>query len=361
MTAEPNTPMSPPSREHLLRYLRGELSPTEQHAVERHLEADPLLREAVEGLSQPGALDALDGWRPPKAPAQWPYRMLGGALALGVVFLVVWMFRMPSPDQAEVKTLLDAQQDPEHPPLPPNTDSVLRVVHEEIAAAVVPARTNARLSPTVPAERFQRIDTMITPVVRDTMTRRVQVQPAATPAADPVRNPAPLRPAHRSRQLVYLHDLKLVHPKELYGDRLPVLIPAGVPADRENARSGMGPAPVNVSYLDFMDRAMAAFVEGRSSMALDDLYFLLGQYPDDVNAQFYAGLCCYDLGLYPRARKLLDRAAHNAVDTFNEEAAWYEALATERQEGSGAADAAFARIAEAGGFYAAQARAKLPR
>ena len=88
------------------------------------------------------------------------------------------------------------------------------------------------------------------------------------------------------------------------------------------------------AYLDYMDVALGALAKGNDRTALDDLYFLLGQFPGDVNAQFYAGLACYRLGLYPRAIRLLHAAADNTVDSFQEESLWYEALATTKQDGS---------------------------
>lgn len=364
MSTERSSATPPPSREHLLRYLRGDLPPAEQHALERRLEEDPLLRDAVEGLSAPGAAAAAAALRSPFAPAspRWPARVLGGGLVVGVIAVTTWIFTRPEPKPQDVRALLDADA----LPTAPNTDSVLRVVHEEIAQAAAarpevpqaaPATTAA---PARVAERFERVDTALAPVVRDTLARVTPAAPGAVRPSDPEPSIVPVHPPKPSRRLVYLYNLKLVHPKELYGDHPPQLIPAGVSADRENARSpGGAEPPVNVSYLDFMDRAMEAVSKGRAAAALDDLYFLLGQYPDDVNAQFYAGLCCYELGLYPRAQQLMGRAASNRVDTFNEEAAWYGALATEGMSGRAAAHEAYARIAEQQGFYAKQAQARL--
>ena len=104
---------------------------------------------------------------------------------------------------------------------------------------------------------------------------------------------------------------------------------------------------------------MGDIASGKYRAALDELYFLLNQYPDDVNAQFYAGLACYRLGLFPRALHFLHAAAVNPVNSFNEEAVWSEALALEKQEGFTAARPVLQRIADAGGFYAPQAKEKL--
>ena len=114
-------------------------------------------------------------------------------------------------------------------------------------------------------------------------------------------------------------------------------------------------------YLEFMDGTTARFAASDHEGCLDDLRFVLGQYPDDVNALFYAGLCSYNLGMYARASALLQRAATHPVDVFDEEAIWYGALTTERLSGKEAAREAFARIAAQGGFYAEQARMRMAR
>ena len=47
------------SPEQLRAYAEGRLSNAERHAVELHLENDPLAREAMDGLELPGAIAGL--------------------------------------------------------------------------------------------------------------------------------------------------------------------------------------------------------------------------------------------------------------------------------------------------------------
>jgi hypothetical protein len=94
---------------------------------------------------------------------------------------------------------------------------------------------------------------------------------------------------------------------------------------------------------------------------LEDLLFLLAQYPRDLNARFYAGLCCYNLGLADRAAAYMQAVLDDPMDTFHEEAAWYLALSIERAQGMENARAHFQHVAAGGGFYAAQARDRLDR
>jgi hypothetical protein len=357
-STNPFTPRSPLSRELLERYANGGLSPEERHAVELHLESDPLLRDALQGLQQPGALTALQELQRPNANSggvKWNSFVLPAVLVLGGIG--AWWF-WPKNISAPVapEQVVAVQQNILPQVDPAAVESTLQVVHAEIAALPVsPQRSAPRATP----ERFDAPESSRDAVKRETV-ERIAPQPV-TVEHDPM--PSDPRKSHStrpSRLLVFLHDMKVVHPKELYGMNFPVLPSPGVPADVGGAKGKTAPAaPASQAYLDFMNGALGALAAGDDRIALDDLYFLLGQYPADVNAQFYAGLACYRLGLYPRAMQLLHGAALNDVDSFVEEAVWYEALATDKQDGWEAAQPALKRIAEGGGFYAVQAKTLL--
>ncbi|HEY0976228.1 MAG TPA: hypothetical protein VGE21_02065, partial [Flavobacteriales bacterium] len=247
----------------------------------------------------------------------------------------------------------------------PGMDSMLKVVHAEIDRAGTP--DTLVMSPEV--ESFVREEVPVPPVVRDTLPVLVSLPPALPVRTMPLDTgvdapePARLRP---SRRLVFLHDLKLVHPEELYPANDPRRFTQGHPANASGDPSGIAEdalfakgVPTDMAYLNYMDEALGALAQGRTGVALDDLLFLLNQYPDDVNAQFYAGLCCFRAGLYGRARVFFARAERNAVDSFQEEAVWYSAKTTHELEGLKAARPAYERIASAKGFYAAQAAERL--
>ena len=98
----------PPTHEQLLAYVQGRLSPAEQHAVEAHMERDPLLRDAVEGLQQPGAVDALqklDGMRPTKpsgvSGAWW---IVGGVAVLIAVVGIPYFTSTAGPEKKIAET-----------------------------------------------------------------------------------------------------------------------------------------------------------------------------------------------------------------------------------------------------------------
>jgi len=353
MATDPFPAHGPVSRDELERYAAGRLNAADQHRVEQQLEQDPLLREAVEGLRMPGApagLKALDAMRPgPQGTTAGPW-LVGALLLVGLTAAVLLVreepHRAPSPMAVAA---------PEHPY---KADSAIALVVGEVAKA----------EPLPPPQQIGHAPAPPPPVVRDTA-----LVPALVPVLDtvlvrtaPVPAPGASSPDHgttprNNRRLAFVHDLKLVDPAELYARDPLITDPGGVPAGfaDEADRRARTEAPRTMRYLDFMDEALGRFVRDDHSGCLRDLLFLMGQYPRDINARFYAGLCCYNLGLPERARGYLQAVVDDPVDTFREEATWYLALSIERSEGREAALPLFRQVAENGGHYAAQARRKL--
>ncbi len=353
----PFTPNTPLSRELLERYAAGQLSPEERHRVELHLENDPLLQDAAEGLMMHGAVEALATMHRPKSsgPGNGTYLALGAVLV--VVSIALWI-ALSDPTTSShqrdphVSVKIDAPA-----AIPAAVESTLLVVHAEIDA--LPELTENVVESGKVRDRFHQKDSESAPSERPAI-ERMDGAPVKLDRVSDIPSPAVKHATKPSRRLLFLHGLKVVHPDEMDRERRALLRSPGVAANVEPMRRDSIPSgPSAVPYLSLLDEALGAFTRGEERIALDDLYFLLGQYPEDVNAQFYAGLSCYRLGLYPRAIRLLHAAADNTVDSFIEEAVWYEALAKAKQDGKTAARSAMEQIANGGGFYAAQAKALL--
>ncbi len=114
-------------------------------------------------------------------------------------------------------------------------------------------------------------------------------------------------------------------------------------------------------YVPYFTEALRKFKRNDHKGCLEDLRFLLAQYPKDVNALFYAGLCSYNLGMYSRAREFLGRSALHPIDTFDEESEWYLALTLDRSGEHEEAVEAYNKIIAERGFYAERARERMMR
>ncbi|MBK8499865.1 MAG: hypothetical protein IPL52_13870 [Flavobacteriales bacterium] len=343
-----------PSREQLLAYAQGRLSPEQQHEVEAHLERDPFLREAMEGLQLPGALaglNKLNDTRPTSGYGISKAWWIGGAAAVLVATIgIMWYVSNDagSPVLAEEPSPVQEAQEG------PNTDNAPIASAEIIAATEQPA--GDRIGHERMALHTREAARLVLP--RDPGATRVDPRPFGLQHEVDSARPLNHRGPHHSVQLLFLHDLKIVDPREIYGndpqldlDEVHVAARYAEATQRDSARS----QDVHAAYTAFMDEALARFKDNDHKACLDDLRFLLDQYPDDVNALFYAGLCAYNVGLHERARTLLHRAATHPIDVFDEEAAWYYALTLERMSDPGAPEA-FQRIAAADGFYSELAK-----
>ncbi|MBL7981578.1 MAG: hypothetical protein JNL52_07175 [Flavobacteriales bacterium] len=353
MNIDPFAPHEAPTAVQLIAYVEGRLTPAEEHQVELAMEADPFVRETVEGLRMPGAIEAaarMERPRPTGGSIGWMPWAVGGTILAGVV--AIYFFQgdaVKTSDPAQIVSTATPQQ----AELSANELADLPLEEAEIAAAIELPLTQQIGRPEDPPQPSE------TPVVRDAPVDRLEERGTRIITPTPAPTVSPARPARTSVQLLYLHDLKLVHPKELYArDPVMELGNSGVDAsygDRGQQQTDRN-AIRNMTYTSYMDEALGRFARNDNRGCLEELRFLMDQYPDDVNAQFYAGLCCYNLGLYKRARHFLHQAAVHSVDVFHEEAIWYHALTLQRLGELDAATEAFSRIAAGGGFYAERAR-----
>lgn len=86
-----------------------------------------------------------------------------------------------------------------------------------------------------------------------------------------------------------------------------------------------------VAYIDFLEQALLKFKNENYDAALDDFRTILNQYPEDVNALFYAGLCHYHSDRPERCIPVMERVFNHEINTFHEDAQWYQALACKEE------------------------------
>ena len=347
----PFHPGPPATRAELEAYLRGSLARDRAHQVERQLEADPLLREAAEGLAMPGALEALPDLRRPDGGGGTGTMVLIAAAALLLAGGAWWLLQEREgthrEEPAAIHSTGPVQLERSHlTSIEPEIDGERSTVPDPLPAAQDLHDRVVALDTTIPRERGV-----------EPLTRRTIELPLPEPTS-----PKPLRAVRGGRRLVFLHDLKLVDPSELYPvDPLVNAGPEGVDArfsDRQEQEAAREPVRT-MRYLDFMDRALGLFSRGDARGAMQELDFLLDQYPDDVNARFYSALCAFQLGQYAEARSGFSNVSVHPVGSFAEEARWYRALSTERVSGWNAARPLYESVATGGGFYAGRARERL--
>jgi TolA-binding protein len=188
------------------------------------------------------------------------------------------------------------------------------------------------------------------------------------PVADPIPTPTPeIARDHTSAKEIYRHSMKLVDYRK-YREKPQIktkqLMLTGTPANREDQYSeDEDPVwrDVDVPYMDYLDKTVKTFERGNYKKALSRFETILKTYSDDVNANFYAGICLFNLKEYKTAIEHFSNCVNGKFSNFDEEASWMLAECYDKMgsEGRSKARRIYQTIADGNGFYAKQAEEKL--
>jgi tetratricopeptide (TPR) repeat protein len=169
----------------------------------------------------------------------------------------------------------------------------------------------------------------------------------------------------KSAAEIYLHRLKLVDYRK-YRSKPKVkttqVVLTGTPASQEGRESD---APISemkeieIPYIEYISKTMGKFSRGSYKNALSRFDIILETYNDDVNANFYSGLCLYNLGQYEEAIDRFLACRLSIYNNFNEEAQWMTALCYEELGQVEKARSYYQKIIDQGGFYKKRAEAKM--
>lgn len=164
---------------------------------------------------------------------------------------------------------------------------------------------------------------------------------------------------------IYLEELKLVDYRQ-YRTKPTIktkqIILSGTPANLERNHEeefDSRTKTVDIPYLDYMNKSLRIFNKGNYKNALTRFQNVLGTYPDDVNAQFYSGLCLFNFGEYTSAIHEFNNCINGPYSNFDEESQWMIAISHLLIGEKSKAMKAFHTISEQGGYYSSQAKNKM--
>lgn len=164
---------------------------------------------------------------------------------------------------------------------------------------------------------------------------------------------------------IYLFDLKLLDYRA-YRSRPKIntkqMVLTGTPAnvgETTTTEEETEWKDVEVPYIDYLEKTMELFSKGQNKKALARFEVILDTYPDDLNANFYAGLCYYNLNEFPKAVNSFAKCRDSKYSNFSEESEWYLAKSHEAAGNDTQARQLFRKIADDKGYYAKQAEKML--
>jgi len=130
-------------------------------------------------------------------------------------------------------------------------------------------------------------------------------------------------------------------------------------ADKNLASKETKASTVEITYQDALGKAMRLFKNKQYRDALQEFDNISAKHHEEVNAQFYAGLCWFHLDQYASALKKFNLVLKNNNTEFNEETNWYKALTLFNMENIPAAKKLLKKMVKQNGFYSVKASEKL--
>jgi|GEM_PF-1195332 len=116
---------------------------------------------------------------------------------------------------------------------------------------------------------------------------------------------------------------------------------------------------IQIPYLKYIEQCITAYDNEEYKTSITGFLSVLGQYPDDVNAQFYGAMSYFNHDQPVLALALFEKAEKNAISTFREEIQFYKAKCLKMLNRTEESSALFKSIVAKNGFYKAQAQKEL--
>ena len=129
--------------------------------------------------------------------------------------------------------------------------------------------------------------------------------------------------------------------------------------DKDVADKEIDELVVEITYKETLENAMRKYKNKEYRKALMEFDVILAKHSKEVNAQFYSGLCYYNLKQFGQAIKKFDSVLKNKETEFDAEARWYKALTLIVMKDISTAKKVLKSIIEKNGFYKIKAEEKL--
>lgn len=331
-----------------------------KNEIEQKAMSDDFDREAMEGWEDlsydTSVLNRLDRQFIQPKNHTWIW-VAGTALTSIFIFFLINIFNKNTEEPSIVADNTIIEQNIANEIIVEESDLIIPKIIEEMV--VLPAQ--AQVKPEEIKEDFANRDPEhenITPIEIESLP------------INPIEESIPeatIIVSHKIAKEIYLHDFKLVDYRAYRAKpaiKTKQLDLSGTPASQEEKGSGDEDYTwknVDVPYIDYIDKTIRIFSRANYKKALSRFETILKTYDNDVNANFYGGLCYYNFGEFDKAIALFDKCIDGPYSNFDEEAMWMKAISARDSGKASAAQALFQKIYREDGFYAGQAKFELAK
>jgi tetratricopeptide (TPR) repeat protein len=166
---------------------------------------------------------------------------------------------------------------------------------------------------------------------------------------------------------LYINGLLVIDYSEQYSESSSASELSGTPAkyktlkDTTQDKTTTSETQQQYDYKDYLTLSLNKYKQDNYKAALKNFLLILNQYPEDLNAKFYGGLCYYNINNPTKAMEFFDYILAHDYNTFYQEAQFYKALCLQRMGEYGKANLLLKKIVAQNGFFAEQAKALLEK
>lgn len=359
-------------------YLDGKLSQEERNAIEQKSQNSALETEALEGFeANPKAIALLPGLKN-QFSAKYTSsstnsilfkNILVAASITGVAVFVTSLFWMNQPNQNNnlVAEVVESKETPLQEEKRAEIEAIeeAEVIHDssQIKSEDVIENTPITLhfADAIENEPIQEEE------IAEAISESFQLN---TMSAKAVKITVPEKNILKSNtKTKYINDFLVVDYSDIYAineleDDFNL---SGTPAkyksiaDKEDNNSSENISTKDVDYQDYLSLTLSKFKNNNYKSALINFNTIIDQYPNDLNAHYYGGLCYYNIDNPTKAIDFFDFILNQNINTFHQEAQYYKAMCLIRLGQADQAKFIFQKIVSQNGFFIDQAKAMLDK
>lgn len=320
-----------------------------KHAIEKEVLENDFESDALEGWTE-SSLNSASMKRLDKhfhKSSNWIYWITG---VLSVI-LIAWLFLFSNMNENKLKLI---------------SKNDLRSVTVEKSDIVLPEAIEAMEE--LPSKEQITVKTIVNDFseqLKETKTDRIQEQEVEKLEFKKIEetkiSATIINDAFVGKE-IYFSDLKLLDYR-VYRSKPKIvtkqMILTGTPAnigDEASSEEETLWKDVEIPYIDYLEKTMEFFSKGQNKKALTRFTIILESYPDDLNANFYAGLCYYNLKDFSSSINSFKNCQNSKYSNFSEEAEWYLAKSLLANGEKHEAKKLFEIISNSKSYYSSQAK-----
>jgi TolA-binding protein len=366
---------NPVTREEMQRYLEGNLSTNDKIKVEEKMLDDEFSSEASEGFMENNVafaeVSSLNAAWDAKTKTvstkgiNYKYWFIG-TMAIAILSISVVAYLLTNTEKPKTEENKIAENKiREDIPVIENTPTII-MTDEQLKEEIIEIKEATNISEKKQITYEKTIASQPTTIETKIPEEVIVVNPDNVDGkkVEEIEVKDDKKIVESNVKMLYIKNLKAVDYSILYTNHIAKKewILTGTTADKETAISEGVMAEHVIKYIpykEFLIEGLTKFSKNDYKGALGHLLTIQQQYPDDVNASFYSGLCYYNLGKTRQAISMFDKTIGNSITTFKEESEWYKSLSLLEDGKKSDAKELMKQIENEGGFYAKAAREKL--